>query len=148
MTIDEVKKWLNRAYKIDELIQLDKKKIEELEELSVTVGSIEMKDKVQTSQNIEAPFINKIAKLDEVRRKLNLRIVERYNIKNEVDQVINSIEDNEIVRVLDYRYLQLLKFRNISSLMYMGLASVHRLHDKGLCEVQKILEQMEQESVI
>lgn len=148
MTVDEVKNWLNRAYKIDELIKLDKKKLEELEELSTTIPSIQTSEKVQASKNLEPPYIGDLIKKDEVRRKLNLRIVERYNIKNEIDEVINSIRDNEVIQVLDYRYLQFLKFRDIASLMYMGLGSVHRLHNKGLLEVKKILEQMEQEGVL
>lgn len=148
MTVDEVKIWINRAHKIDELIRLDKKKLEELEELSTTIPSIQTSEKVQTSKNLEPPYIGDLIKKDEVRRKLNHRIVERYNIKNEIDKVINAIRDNEIIQVLDYRYLQFLKFRDIASLMYMGLGSVHRLHNKGLLEVKKILEQMEQEGVL
>lgn len=148
MTIEEVKAWLNRAYKIDELIKLDKKKIEEWEELSTAIGGFSFDDKVQTSTNTSTPFVEKILKKDDAIKKYNERIVERYNIKEEIDEVINSIGENEIIQVLDYRYLQFLKFREIASLMYVGLGSVHRLHNRGICEVKKILEQMEQESSV
>lgn len=132
MTIDEVKAWLNRAYKIDELIKLDKKKLEELEELSRTIPSIQTSEKVQTSKNLEPPYLGELIKKDEVIRKLNLRIVERYNIKNEIDEVINSIQDNEVVQVLDYRYLQFVKFRDIASLMYISVGKAIALHKKGI----------------
>lgn len=132
MTVDEVKNWLNRAHKIDELIRLDKKKLEELEELSTTIPSIQTSEKVQTSKNLEPPYMGELIKKDEVRRKLNLRIVERYNTKNEIDEVINSIIDNEVIQVLDYRYLQFLQWRAIAKLMRISTGKALSLHRKGL----------------
>ncbi|MFM1573038.1 hypothetical protein EQF93_02615 [Helcococcus ovis] len=147
MNVDEVKKWLNRAYKIDELIQIDKRK---LEELATVAPCIPISEKVQTSKKLSANFENKVFKIDEQRRKLNNRIVERYNIKMEIDEAINSVSDNEIVQVLDYRYLQFLKFRDIASVCYMSVGKVQHLHDKGItlltCIVEKI--QNEQDNVL
>ena len=102
LTFDEVKQWLNRAYKLDELIQLDKKKIEEWNELATTIGGFSTDEKVQTSSNAETQFVNKLFKKDEAIKKYNQRIIERYNIKEEIDEVINSLDDNEIIQVLDY----------------------------------------------
>lgn len=144
MTFEEVKKWLNRAYKIDELIKLDKKKIEEWEELATTLGGQDFDERVQSSRKLEAAFVKNLEKKDAAIKKYNHRIVERYNLKEEIDEVINSLQDNEIITILDYRYLQFLKFREIASITYLGLATVHRLHNKGLLEVKNILEQMEQ----
>ncbi|WP_282926902.1 hypothetical protein [Helcococcus kunzii] len=141
MTIDEVKKWLNRAYKIDELIKLDKKKIEEWNELATTIGGFNNGEKVQTSINTETTFVNKLFKKDEAIEKYNHRIIERYNIKEEIDEVINSIDDNEIVIVLSYRYLEFLSFRKIATLIYSNKSTVQRLHEKGIREVEKILGQ-------
>lgn len=139
MTFEEVKKWLNRAYKLDDLIKLDKKKIEEWEELESTLGGSSFDEKVQSSRKLEAPFVKKIEKKDEVIRKYNHKIVERYNLKEEIYEIIHSIDDNEIVLVLDYRYLQFLKFREIATLMHYGKSTIYRLHEKGLCEVSKKL---------
>lgn len=140
MTIEEVKEWLNRAYKLDELIKLDKKKIEEWEELSTAIGGFSFDDKVQTSTNTSTPFVEKILKKDDAIKKYNERIVERYNIKEEIDEVINLIGENEIIQVLDYRYLQFLKFREIASITFMSIGKVHKLHNKGikiLCNILK-----------
>lgn len=139
MAVEEVKEWLNRAYKIDELIKLDKKKIEEWNELATTIGGFSTDEKVQTSLNTDSQFVNKLLKKDEAIKKYNERIIERYNIKEEIDEVINSIEDNEIVRVLDYRYLQFLSFKKIADIMYMSQSTIYRLHEKGLYQVSKKL---------
>lgn len=132
MTIEEVKRWLNRAYKLDELIQLDKKKIEELEELSTTISGFCSGEKVQNSINNDAKFINVLLKKDEALKKYNHRVIERINLKVEIDEAINKIDDNQIIQILTFRYLQFLKFREISSVTYMSIGNVQRLHDKGL----------------
>lgn len=139
MTFEETKRWLNRAYKIDELIQLDEKKIEEWNELATTIGGFSNSEKVQSSINTETTFVNKLFKKDEAIKKYNQRIVERYNIKEEIDEMINSINDNEVVRVLDYRYLQFLEFRKIAKIMNYSKSSIYRLHEKGLIQVAKKL---------
>ncbi|MDO4778524.1 MAG: hypothetical protein Q4A42_03100 [Tissierellia bacterium] len=132
MTVDEVKNWLNRAYKIDELIKLDKKKLEELEELSTAIGGVSFGDKVQTSTNTSSPFVEKILKKDDAIKKYNERIVERYHIKEEIDEVINSLGDNEVVQVLDYRYLQFAQWRDLARLMRISTGKALSLHRKGL----------------
>lgn len=132
MTIEEVKAWLNRAYKLDELIKLDKKKIEEWEELATTLGGQGFDEKVQSSRKLEAAFVKNLEKKDAAIKKYNHRIVERYNLKEEIYDVIHAIDDNEIVLVLDYRYLQFLKFRDIASVMYCSTGKVLSLHKKGL----------------
>lgn len=145
MNVDEVKKWLNRAYKIDELIQIDKRKLEELEELATTITAIPISEKVQSSSKLDPCYMNDVLKIDETRRKLNNRIVERHNIKMEIDEAINSISDNEIVQVLDYRYLQFLKFRDIASVCYMSVGKVQHLHDKGITLLTCIVEKIQNE---
>lgn len=137
MTFEEVKKWLNRAYKIDELIKLDKKKLEELEELSTAIGGFTTDERVQTSTNTSTPFVEKILKKDDAIKKYNERIIERYNIKEEIDEVINSISDNEVIQVLDYRYLQFVQWRDIARLMCISTGKALSLHRKGLEMVSK-----------
>lgn len=139
MTNEKVKKWLNRAYKLDELIQLDKKKIEEWNELATTIGGFNNGEKVQTSINTETTFVNKLFKKDEAIEKYNHRIIERYNIKEEIDEIINSLDDNEIIQVLDYRYLQFVEFRKIAKIMNYSQSSIYRLHEKGLIQVAEKL---------
>ncbi len=139
LTNEEVKKWLNRAYKLDELIQLDKKKIEEWNELATTIGGFSNDEKVQKSVNLETPFVGKLIKKDEAIRKYNERIIERYNIKEEIDEIINSLDDNEIIQVLDYRYLQFVEFRKIAKIMNYSQSSIYRLHEKGLIQVAEKL---------
>ena len=128
----EVKKWLNRAYRIDELIKMDKAKIEEWEELSKSLGGLSTSERVQSSTNTNSPFEDKIFSKDEAIKKYEERILERMKVKEEIDQAINSLEDNEIIQVLDYRYLQFYKFREIAKVMYLSLTQTHRLHDKGI----------------
>lgn len=56
MTVDEVKQWLNRGYRLEQLIKLDKQKIKELEELSTTLSGFNSSERVQNSPNLEAKY--------------------------------------------------------------------------------------------
>ena len=132
MTEKEVKIWLNRAYDIDRLIQLDIEKIEELEESSKTLGGLSISERVQTSTNTKSPFEEKVFNKDEAIKKYEERILERMRLKEEIDEAIHSLHENEIIAVLDYRYLKFLKFREIAKKMYMSVGNVQRLHDKGI----------------
>lgn len=148
MTVDEVKKWLNRVKKIEELIKLDKKRLKELEELATVVPCIPISEKVQTSKKLSANFENKVFKMDEQRRKLNNRIVERHNIKMEIDEVINMLDNNEMILVLSYIYLDFLTYREIATIIASNKSSVQRTHKKGLVELSKILGQMGQDYLL
>lgn len=142
-SFDETKLWLNRAYKIDELAQLDKKKIQEWEELATTIGGFSTDEKVQKSTNTETAFISKLFKKDEAIKKYNDRIIARYQAKEEIDEVINSLKNHDMIQVLDYRFLQFQSFQKIADIMYMSKSVVYRLYEKGVIEVAKILEQKE-----
>lgn len=50
------------------------------------------------------------------------------------------LQDNEIIIILDYRYLQFLKFREIANTLYMSIGNVQRLHDKGIRLICKLLK--------
>lgn len=139
MTEKEVKEWLNRAYDIDRLIQLDIEKIKELEESSKTLGGLSISERVQTSTNTKSPFEEKVFNKDEAIKKYEERILERMRLKEEIDEVIHSLHENEIIAVLDYRYLKFLSFKKIAGIMYMSQSTIYRLHEKGLYQVSKKL---------
>ena len=59
-TIEETKQYLNRAYRLEQLINIDKLKVKELNDLATTIGGFSSDERVQTSTNNEATFEKKI----------------------------------------------------------------------------------------
>ena len=53
-TIEETKQYLNRAHRLEQLIRLDKEKIEELEDLSTSLGGFNSSERVQNSPKMES----------------------------------------------------------------------------------------------
>ena len=131
-TIEETKQYLNRAYRLEQLINIDKLKVKELNDLATTIGGFSSDERVQTSTNTEATFEKKIFNKDTRVQLLKERIADRELILQEVDQLINKLDDNLEIEILSYRYLQFKSFREMASLTFFGLATCFRLHDKAI----------------
>ena len=131
-TIEETKQYLNRAYRLEQLINIDKLKVKELNDLATTIGGFSSDERVQTSTNNEATFEKKIFNKDIRVQLLKERIADRELILQEVDQLINKLDDNLQIEILSYRYLQFKSFREMASLTFYGLATCFRIHDKAI----------------
>ena len=138
-TIEETKQYLNRAYRLEQLIKIDQKKIQELEEVATAIGGFSTDDRVQTSLKNEASFEGKIFNKDERVQELKLRIAERELILQEVDRLIHKVDDNLEIEILSYRYLNFMSFREIAEEIYIGLATCFRIHDKAIEKIAPLL---------
>lgn len=139
-TIEETKQYLNRAYRLEQLIKIDQKKIQELEEVATAIGGFSTDDRVQTSLKNEASFEKKVFNKDERVQILKSRIAERELILQEVDEVINNLDDNLAIEILSYRYLQFKSFREIAELTYYGVATCFRIHDKAVEKIASLIK--------
>ena len=136
MNLDELKKWLNRGYRLQQLINLDKQKIKELEELSTTLGGFDSSEKVQNSPGLEPKYEKYIFDKDGRVSALKERIKEREKILEEIDKVINSLDDNLEIEILSYRYLKFMSFRKMEGVAYISKSKCRQIHDKA---IEKIL---------
>ena len=93
MTEKEVKEWLNRAYKIDEDIEEERKEIQRLDEVKESVSGIDTtKPNVQSSSPKSAGFENRVIRIDEIQQSIKDRIVEKEEILRVCEDVgINGI---------------------------------------------------------
>lgn len=138
MTIDETKDWLNRGYRLEQLIKLDKQKIKELEELSTSLGGFNSSERVQNSPKLESKYEIYIFDKDKRINLLQRRINERERILEEIDQVINSLDDNLEIEILSYRYLYFFSFREISEKTYFSIGKCFKIHDSAINNILKI----------
>lgn len=135
MTYEETKKWLNRGYRLDYLIRLDKLKIKELEELSTTLGGFNSTEKVQTSPKLATKYEKYIFDKDKRINSLKSRINERERILEEIDKIINSLEDNLEIEILSYRYLYFMSFRQMEEVAYISKSKCQQIHDKAIIKI-------------
>ena len=134
------KDYLRQAYRLDELIDSNKLELAELNELKTNIASTDYsKDRVQTSCDNEAAFAKIIEKIIELERIIDSDTEKLISLKIDIRKTIDCIEDNEEKLLLRLRYLNFLHWEEVCDRMDISLRKAHRLHDKGLEDVKKIL---------
>lgn len=124
------KQFLRQAYRFDELIKSNQ---EELKHLQDTLRSLDLsKDKVQTSPSADSPMINQVAKILELEKRINADIESMLNLKIEIRDAINRVEDANEKLLLRCRYLNFMSWDDICKEMKYSVRTVHRIHQQAL----------------
>lgn len=133
------KAYLQRVYRLNELINSDLAELEELRALatSITPGDVS-KDKVQgNAQNDKIGNI--VAKIVDLNTEINNEIDEYVDFKKEVRTKIMLVPDNTEKLILKYRYLEFLTWEQIAVNLNYTFQWVHVLHKRALKNFEKIL---------
>lgn len=141
MTEKEVKIWLNRAYKIDEEIEIEKKEYIRIDALKDSVSGIDTsKLNVQTSAPKNAQFEDRIIRLNEIQQSINDRIVEKEEIKEEITKAINMLDDHYQRKVIILRHFSYYTWYKIERLMNYSEKQCRRIYQKAIENLVKIIE--------
>lgn len=140
MTEKEVKIWLNRAYKIDEEIERERKEYIRLDEVKESVSGIDTsKPNVQSSSPKSAGFEDRIIRLDEIQQSINDRIVDKEEIKEEITKIINMLDDHYQRKVIILRHFNFLKWHDIEEQMNYSRAECFRRYNQAIKNIKNIL---------
>lgn len=137
MTVDEVKEYLMKAYRLDKLIQIDKDEIDRLRILSTCYGGADNSEKVQISPKLEAKYTKYVEELADKEAKLRERILENEKILFNISNAIHTLEDNLEIEILMYRYVKYLSFYQIAERTNYSRSKVYRIHDEALEKLSK-----------
>ncbi|MEG1965618.1 MAG: DUF1492 domain-containing protein [Oscillospiraceae bacterium] len=94
--------------------------------LSQQISGGSREDKIQTA----VEMIDSLR--DEIKEQIQNLILE----KQKLDNAINSVEDNTLQLLLEYRYIDGLKFENIAEKMSYSWRWILNLHGKALDELK------------
>ena len=130
-------KYLN--YDINRLKQL----AEIYEERSHSVpGQSFDREKVQTTRNLEAPFVKYIYKKIEVEEAIK-RKQDRIEIaKVEIMNLVSELENYDYQLILIYRYVNLYGWDEIASNLHISRASMFRYHKQALNELEAMSNEL------
>lgn len=131
------KEWLNRGWKLNEEINALLTEQRQAFNIATSTTPKLSADKVQTSQSnsAESKFIN----YAEYSKMIDERIDELYAIKQEILQVINTVENSTYRTLLIERYIQFKTWEQIAVDMNYCWRQIMRLHGKALCKVSASL---------
>lgn len=130
MTIKEIKEWLSRAKKADaEINALIAERDRALISATNVVPFVQC-DKVQTSHvnSSENKFVNYAAYSELIDKCID----GLYEIKKEILENINKIDDSTVRTLLILRYLNFETWERIACKMNYSYKQVCRLHSKAL----------------
>ena len=141
MTIEEVKEWLNRAYRIDEEIEREKKEYIRLDDVKNSVGGSNLdKPNVQTSAPKSANFENRVIRLDEIQQSIKERIIRKEEVKEEITKTINMLDDYYQRKVIILRHFNYLDWYKIELEMSYSRKQCFRIYNQAIRNIKDMMD--------
>ena len=129
------KEYLHQAYRLDHKINSDIEELQRLREMSFSISSPQLGDRVQTSRSNDAPFVKCIFKIQEMEEKIDAEIDLFVDLKKEIRSVIEKVEDTDEQMVLRYRYIHNMTWEQIGGELNADESTIRRWHKAALSAV-------------
>lgn len=98
-----------------------------------SVGAIDYaKDRVQTSPAANAPFVNIIGRMADLKAEISAEIEEYANEKHLIIKQIQALANPAYVQILYKRYVEFKRFEVIAAEMNYTYSYTRQLHKKSL----------------
>ena len=124
--------FLNRPFILNNKINDKKIKLGFYRELSCSPSSPGFEEHFPSNPNTKAPFVRYLEKIDDLEQEIAEDYKMLDEIKNEVDNAIDVVEDPMEQMILRYRYLEFLSMPDISVRMQYSLRWTKKLHRRAL----------------
>ena len=129
------KEYLSQGYRLEQRIRLVREEINNLQELAGSVSSPGFEEHYNATRNTEAPFIRTIYKIMELEDRQNSLLNQLLEFKQEMCEVIDSVDDLNERMVLYYRYIGNESWQDIGKRLFVDERTVRRWHNKALSHV-------------
>ncbi len=133
----KIKNYLNKAYRLTKIKEmLEREYFQKQKEIdSITVSDSEIR-----SNNIISKVENKVLDLVSLKKDIDLHSLKINEVKKEIENVIDKLEDETLKKLLKLRYLEFRKWRYIGEVLNYSEQHIHRLHNQALKEITKALK--------
>ena len=129
------KEYLKQAYRLDHRINSDIAELGRLREMSTSISSPSLGEKVQTNRNTDAPFVKCLERIYSLEEKINEEIDLLVNLKEEIRSVIDMVSSTDERMVLRYRYIHNYTWEQIGDVLGADSRTVRRWHGQALGHV-------------
>lgn len=134
---ENVKKWLNRGYRIYDNIKALEKAKQRAWEMATSTTSV-LCERVQESHGNAAE--NKMTAYLQYDNQLEQSKTRLFFVLSEIEDAIMRVDDTILRSLLTYRYLDFMTWENIAVEMnYSYVHVVHNLHPKALKKIQELI---------
>ena len=133
----EKKKFLQKAYRLAEEIEINQEELNRLTELSTMLKGLDYSQtKIQTSGSGDAAFVNKVADLADIKGKINAKLMALKELRNSIWKAIYTLDNTEERLVCLYRYLKFYDWETVADKMHLSLRQVYRVHGFALKNIK------------
>lgn len=128
------KDYLSRAYLLDKQINMEIQQLDSLKSMRTHVQGVCYGERIGSNpnRNLEAPFIRTLEKIWEREQRINEKIDELIDLKEEMDTAIDRLENAEERLLLKYRYLNNESWEEIAMDLNVSCRTVHRIHASAI----------------
>lgn len=131
------KQYLKQAYRLNELINSDLEEVAQLRDFSTSISSPSFdSEPVSGSRPQEAKFEKAVLKIIDLESKINAEIDSYVNLKAEIRETINQLDDADEKLLLRYRYINFFTWEDIAEKMNVSIRTIHRIHASALQNVK------------
>ena len=133
----EKKKFLQKAYRLAEEIEINQEELNRLTELSTMLKGLDYSQtKIQTSGSSDAAFVNKVNELADIKEKINAKLRELKELRNSIWKAMYTLDNTEERLVCLYRYLKFYDWETVADKMHLSLRQVYRVHGFALKNIK------------
>lgn len=126
------KEYLRQALRLDAMIESRLRELDYWRGLSTSVGGCRLEPNYNPNHPKEAPFVRCLYKIDEIERDINEKISHLVDLKMEIGNAIDKMDNPDEQLLLRYRYLEKRGWDEIASLLHVSERTVHRIHGTAL----------------
>ena len=127
------KEYLEQVGKLEYKINAMKLRSDYYEQMSHSIpGQDFTRERVQTTPNYEAPFVQWLIKKDEIDREIKRKEEKLANLKAEILLQIESWDNEDYKNVIVMRYLKRWGWSKVAKQCFCSIASIYRWHDAAL----------------
>ena len=129
------KEYLNQAYWLDRRINSKLEQLSALNDMVTKTTSIMSDDVVSQTRNVHR-MQDVIAKIIDMQVEINADIERLVDLKQDIMQIVKTVEDPELQTLLELRYLCFKSWQDIAYSMHCTESNVFKIHSKALQAVK------------
>lgn len=136
------KEFLRQAYRLDQQVKCNLAELDSLRETASSIRSPGLEEHNNPSRPTEAPFVRLLDKVWEMEEQINAEIDRLVDLKKQIWEVINGVQNMDELMVLRYRYVLFLSWEEIAVKMNFSLRWVHTIHRRALASAEAVMQQL------
>lgn len=127
------KQYLRQAYRLNEIIDSHVRELEELRLLSTSLPVRDFSHQINQVANLSSDRISSIVgRIIDLENQIKREIDEFLELKQDIHDAIEGVENLDQKLVLRYRYIEFLTWEKIAERLHYSLRQIHRIHSAAL----------------